>query len=698
MTLPDQNDAATATDQSKDKCSSVQNPPLVYQEAIGRYQKICDAEVAYKTALATAQMTLDDHADAEVSLHLGSVAQTSEVRNNLVQSALGLQVLLKNFPQFLSSVPSDVSNLLPAHMSEFNGTTFSNAVEEIYNEFSPVRKDLDVLLSAQRVHESSQNYVKLPAALEQGLTLLCNHVSTGERQSTGTTSTSPAWAMYYKKAIPKFSGSFDSWLEWSTLMERDILPLYKDLPELAVTILRESVDACPQAKALIASVDSSSPDPSTKIMSLLKGYYGSKSTLGFYYASELKNLKSVSEGDYKGFNDFILKLDNIVTKIVKNGLESYVSPTEIFSLQNCLPPSRREGWTDIYGDLTATDTAHPIGKFRDYCVKLQPAVQKMSVDRGLMDGNKTQAKSRFVQSSQDSDCGSYAQSSCATYFCVFHESGNHDSNNCKRFLGLTPKERSRLCTQFDICKVCLQAGHKAKTCTDSSLCKHCQRSGHHTLLCFLGDVNKNDAPKNQREMLGNRDGKNSRNVKQKSAINPGNSAFSSEAGANKTLDSSAPQMPFTQMPFYPPPYPYGFPPFFNPYASQLGQSHASSAFSTNTAGSSGQNMEGRVGQGSPMGATPQSSANVTQTSQPNNGLVLRLVLNPRLPFLVPLVPLLVLLVPLVPFLVILLVVFLFVRNHPLLWLLSAILTQVPWKIMPVMLGSLGQVLTFCPLS
>ena len=81
MTLPDQNDAATATDQSKDKCSSVQNPPLVYQEAIGRYQKICDAEVAYKTALATAQMTLDDHADAEVSLHLGSVAQTSEVRN-----------------------------------------------------------------------------------------------------------------------------------------------------------------------------------------------------------------------------------------------------------------------------------------------------------------------------------------------------------------------------------------------------------------------------------------------------------------------------------------------------------------------------------------------------------------------------------------------------------------------------------------
>ena len=306
-----------------------------------------------------------------------------------------------------------------------------------------MRNQLDALISLQKVQHASEEVINLPDSLVKGLEKLCTVSSDSSVGVSGTSTTSQdasAWALYYKKSFPKFNGSFDAYLEWSSLMTKSVLPLFKNLPELAVRMLKESVEGSPHAKALIASVDSTHDKPSDKIMALLEGYYGSKSTLGLFYSSELRKLKPVSEGDYKGLCDFILALDNIVSKLVKNSLECYVDPGEIFILQNCLPPSRREGWTDKYVTLTPKENAQPIGKFREYCLSILPAVQKMSIDRGLsVEMVKAHAKSRYVLAGQREDDSTHdAQSSCATFFCAFHESGNHDSNNCKRFLSLTP--------------------------------------------------------------------------------------------------------------------------------------------------------------------------------------------------------------------------------------------------------------------
>ena len=47
-------------------------------------------------------------------------------------------------------------------------------------------------------------------------------------------------------------------------------------------------------------------------------------------------------------------------------MESYVKPSENFMLQNCLSPSRREGWTDEYGKLLRLNGNDEYGKLLSF--------------------------------------------------------------------------------------------------------------------------------------------------------------------------------------------------------------------------------------------------------------------------------------------------------------------------------------------
>ena len=610
-------------------------PPAV-SEAYARFHRMEDQHLSYRVAADSASLMVSDEDVA------GLPTITSNARAVLVQTALAVKVSINQYKLCINNLSDEDSSVLPPFMFSIHRQDFDAYIQSVDTEYKTLRNQLDALISLQKVQHASEEVINLPDSLVKGLEKLCTVSSDSSVGVSGTSTTSQdasAWALYYKKSFPKFNGSFDAYLEWSSLMTKSVLPLFKNLPELAVRMLKESVEGSPHAKALIASVDSTHDKPSDKIMALLEGYYGSKSTLGLFYSSELRKLKPVSEGDYKGLCDFILALDNIVSKLVKNSLECYVDPGEIFILQNCLPPSRREGWTDKYVTLTPKENAQPIGKFREYCLSILPAVQKMSIDRGLsVEMVKAHAKSRYVLAGQREDDSTHdAQSSCATFFCAFHESGNHDSNNCKRFLSLTPRDRSRLCSKFDICKVCLMAGHKSRDCSDKSPCKHCQLVGHNTLLCFKDDVNLNDSPREQRQMLGERDSKAPRSSSKKSAISPGRSGvFSSSSsmpssecnesfsglGSNDSLASSAPHIPYQMPPFYTP-YPYVYPPYAHPHAV------ASPFFASNAYGSlnaydaGGQVAGGRVGQGPDIGATPavpsvNANANATQSSIRSN--------------------------------------------------------------------------------
>ena len=627
--------------------------PFITETSV-RYRRLDDHHHMFCVAIEGANMILDDNDLC------GPPDLTVDIRSKLVTAAHTVRVSLRHYNSHICSLDEDERAQVVPAMLRVGGKSLDHYETDLDHCLNSLRIKLDRLIHVQKQNVASCSQIQLPENLSRGLELLCsnnNVLDSSGLRSRSEAGSGLAWTLYSKQQYPKFDGTFDNWLTWSSLMRKSVLPKFASSPELAVLMLKDAVGVSATCKSLIQSVDSTHENPAEKIMALLEGHFGSKSSLGLHYARELKQLKPISEGDYSAFNAFILSVENIVGKIVKNGVENYVDPGEVFRLQSCLPPSRREGWTDIYGNLSEDDRARPIGKFLEYCKRIHPAIQRMSMDRGLSNLTKSTAKVNFVESDHVKTGahythGGFESSDCSSsFYCAFHESDTHATEKCKRFLDLVPKERSKFCTQYNICKVCLQSDHVSKDCASKTICSHCQKSNHHTLLCFLKDVNASGSPRNPREMLGSRDSKRkSQHPKQQSAINPGNTrAYASETGGFNPFSGPPSNVP-TQQPF--PYYPYGpsnvrayaseagginpfsgppsnvstqqpfmyyppsmYPPsFVNPYA--LNESHPlvpSNGGLQNVSSTGNCDLGGQSGQDSTMGSNPRSTAHKIET-------------------------------------------------------------------------------------
>ena len=433
-----------------------------------------------------------------------------------------------NLDQLLAVLSPDDRAMVPDTDLFIRNQSKDVAFSSIKKQITAVTARLQALLAIQRQNKAqisvSSSKVEFPSEVTDAFKLLATNVTSVPNRSDssvlGSASTervnATAWKVYQNKSYPYFDGSFDSYLEWSNVMTKNVLPMFSDMPNLAVLVLRDSLKGSPSSLALIKSVDATTPNPTTAIMDLLKGYWGSKSAMGHYYSSELKKLKPVPENDYASFHTFILNLDRIVQKIIKHDLENFVEPGEVFRLQDCLPPSRRDGFTDKYGELNDDESAHCIRHFLEYVKTLQPAVQKMCTNRGFL---KTSAKTKAmhiasldyenISSNYASDTvESVDQSSdgADSFWCEIHFSDKHDLDQCELFRKRNPKDRSRWCSMFNLCKVCLVSkDHSGKDCPKSAVkCAHCQMNGHHTLLCFKDDVNSNSNPPSRSEYIGER--------------------------------------------------------------------------------------------------------------------------------------------------------------------------------------------------
>ena len=89
---------------------------------------------------------------------------------------------------------------------------------------------------------------------------------------------------------------------------------------------------------------------------------------------------------------------------------------------------------------------------------------------------------------------------------------NHDMDNCKKFLKLTVKERSRYLSKSKLCFGCydpISNNHSAKTCSKRIICKEC-KNYHPTALHGYqykkqkSKPGKNDDEKKEETQLSNR--------------------------------------------------------------------------------------------------------------------------------------------------------------------------------------------------
>ena len=517
MSTPQDKGANKSAKGDSDDIAQNLPPPLEdLYEFSARLQRVYKEAM---TAIDTLRVLIDDN-DVQASASV-----TERFKVDLYQLFVKVRSYNMSITRELSKLSGDLRNQVVDDYLLVDGNHRDVAIKGLKKLYDTVIVAVDDLISRQQQSlpsgQPAPSVVTFPKEVTDVFSRIASNVQpsaatnpiSGEITALSKTREQLAWKTYQSKAYPYFDGSFDSYLEWSNVMEKSVLPTFKDLPDLAVLVLRDSLKGSPGSLALIKSIDGTTPNASSEILKLLKARYGSKTSMGHYYSSELKKIKPVQEGDFTAFNQFILSLDRIVQKIIKYDLTSFVEPGEVFRLHDCLPPSRRDGFTDIYGALTDDDSAHCIAEFLKYVKGLQPAVEKMCVNRGFLNPEKAKSKSMYTDSSEiEADSCAFASSTgdksrSGVYKCELHRSDNHSLDSCSLFRDRTPRDRFDLCQALKLCKMCLSRHENSDrtSCPSSNVkCAHCQQIGHHTLLCFRYNVNQNDSPSPRSEYLGER--------------------------------------------------------------------------------------------------------------------------------------------------------------------------------------------------
>ena len=91
--------------------------------------------------------------------------------------------------------------------------------------------------------------------------------------------------------------------------------------------------------------------------------------------------------------------------------------------------------------------------------------------------SKEETKNKFVYSASSF----HAQSNSHEFACLYCESKDHSSNQCKSVTNI--RSRKDIIRKKSRCFICLKSGHLAKQCPSSYRCKKCNNGRHHVSIC-----------------------------------------------------------------------------------------------------------------------------------------------------------------------------------------------------------------------
>lgn len=274
--------------------------------------------------------------------------------------------------------------------------------------------------------------------------------------------------------LPKFSGSYNNWLEF-----RDTFTsLIHDNDEIDVInkfhYLRSSLEG--SAAVVLQSVEFSSQNYEMA-WRLLTERYDNKRLLINNHVTALFNLESISKESSTALKHFIDQLNKNLRALQSLGEPIQHWDTIIIHIvtQKLDLKSLRE-WEEFKGRL---DKNEPI-KFSSLIGFLNnraDLIETLELSRfsnnnhsNLTNPNKNSAKLRSMVS---------VQSTSTLNTCPKCQ-GDHHLNNCPQFLSLSNSGRKEMLATVRVCHNCLHAGHYSNQCKKTG-CKVCKRK-HHTLI------------------------------------------------------------------------------------------------------------------------------------------------------------------------------------------------------------------------
>lgn len=239
------------------------------------------------------------------------------------------------------------------------------------------------------------------------------------------------------------------------------------------------------------------PDDVPRVMEVLRFEYGRPELLVRSQMMQLRQVKTISEDDLRGFSAYAVKVRTMVGLFVTAGAEQHiVNPTLLEELVLKLPTSRRLEWGRYAYSLKRGLT------LRDFNAWIDEAARSTTfVDTSIYSARplKAQGKSlmfmtpdektvRFAETDDDSGC-------LTKPGCLICKTKQHLTSNCPQMQEMGIDDRWSWARKARVCFSCLDRGHQTKDCPKRKLCgqQGCDKP-HNQLLHVVKEPREDTGP------------------------------------------------------------------------------------------------------------------------------------------------------------------------------------------------------------
>lgn len=274
--------------------------------------------------------------------------------------------------------------------------------------------------------------------------------------------------------LPVFDGNIRDYPRFRSDFERHILPELES-DERATYILK----SCLRGKPLeeVCNVDTDIKE----MWKRLDEKYGQPSKLADIVVLDIKNLKSVRDGDDEAFLDLVNTVEKGYYDLARIKMESEMSNNATVSLvEERLPRIIRREWSkEVNKSGSMVD---PKDKFPHLLKFLQE--QRKIIEYELSElrcGQKSRRGEAHMIDSEETVIEENPEEKVSR--CLIHNSGTHSTDDCRVYQDKTPEEKVRLLKEKRGCWSCLKSGHRSIDCKARKRCniEGCLKFHHQSL-------------------------------------------------------------------------------------------------------------------------------------------------------------------------------------------------------------------------
>lgn len=398
---------------------------------------------------------------------------------DLIKKRASFKGRLTAFNNYINSL--NKSSLSPTEANELQLRT--GKLESLYDQYDEVQLKLECIvddLAVQMTERSDfeSNYYRVLSEAQDILASYNKKENTnwGSGSENGSRFSNNKLVKLPTIPLPKFSGSYDNWLEFRDTFH-SLIHNNNEIDSInKFHYLRASLEG--SAAVVIGSVEFSARNYDG-VWKLLCERYDNKRLLLQNHVSALFNLEPVTkESSYA--------LKSMIDQINKNlrALESLGEPVKhwdtllIHIVNQKLDGKSHREWEEVKGRL---DKDKPItfDTFITFIRNRADLLETLELSHGTTRHThsviKTSHKHKSMMSIQDTSNNiNNMRKGCPK--C----NEDHNLNSCSQFLALNNDDRLQLLPQFKICFNCFRSGHYANHCKKPG-CKICKRK-HNTLI------------------------------------------------------------------------------------------------------------------------------------------------------------------------------------------------------------------------